>query len=118
MTKKDEKDRVYKIRYLAEPWNKPIPPGGAEDEPAIVEGEESIISSTDNYGYTDTLFVASILEDKKGNISSVAIFDSNNCQYPSVEVLEAVKKAIDFRLEQLGRIPSVCNTIQSKGGKS
>jgi hypothetical protein len=86
-------DRLYKIRYMVEEWNKPA---GSKTRKTEFDG---IKVSTDNYGYTDELLVASILHDEKGEIKSIGLFSSEGRLMPSRKLLEAVKSQIEHQLE-------------------
>lgn len=87
--------RSYRIRYHVEPeWNGP---------PAIECKQTEIAGirvSPDNFGYADSLFVASILKDHHGTVSSVLLMDSETGAHPSREILEIVKREIEHYLEQ------------------
>jgi hypothetical protein len=86
---------TYKVRYLVEPWNKPPPENLGE---RVAPG---IRVSNDNYGYTDVLFVGSVLLDGDGSYSSVALTSSEQTGtgMPSRKLLEAIKDQIEHMLE-------------------
>lgn len=77
---------VYEIRYRVEPWGKPTEEMGEQVRPGIRVTEE--------WGYTDRLFAASILEN-----GSIILLDSKYGAEPDREVLEAVRDAINHHLE-------------------
>lgn len=87
-------DHAYKVRYSIEPWNKPVPPReiGAEFAPGITK------SKTD-FGYTDILFIGSVLVDEEGEYSSIMLMSSEGNLIPSRKLLEAIKGQIEHMLE-------------------
>jgi hypothetical protein len=86
-------DQSYKIRYLIEPWGKP------RDVPTreVTPGVRVAIGS--NYGYTDLLFVVSVIMTDEGEVGSVLLMDSENGLNPSRKVLEMVRDQINHHLE-------------------
>lgn len=83
-------EQIYKVRFFAEPWNKPKASKVREVMPGVSVCE-------DNFGYTDVLFAASILHDEKGKISSILLMSSEDGPV-SRKVLEAVRDQIDHHL--------------------
>ena len=83
----------YAIRYLVEPWGKP------REHTDSISVRPGIQVQSDNYGYADDVFLASILRGEDGKISSILLLDSKGGHKPTVEILEAVKKAIEHHLE-------------------
>lgn len=84
-------NRVYGVRYYVEHWGKPREGVGKK----VVDG---ISVSVNNHGYTDELFLASILNKKDGG-KSVLLMDSVNGIEPSREMLELVRDHISHHLE-------------------
>lgn len=80
----------YKVRYLVEPWSAP-----RTEE--VVEVMPGIQVSKSNYGYTDRLFLASIIDEGDG--LDVMFLDTEDGPYPSREILELIKDRIDHYLE-------------------
>lgn len=79
-------NQVYKLRYKTEVWGKIPEEIGEQAQPGI--------RVTENWGYTDHLFVASILSG-----GSILLMDSQDGISPSRDVLEAVRDAINHHLE-------------------
>lgn len=88
-----EKKEVYKIRYLIEPWGKPANSDGKKVLPGVIK-------SRDNYGYADDIFLASIIRDEKGNVTSIMLIDSVSGAYPSRDMLEMIRDQIDHYLDE------------------
>ena len=84
--------RNYKVRYLVEPWNRP--PENLSDRRPM----PGVVVSANNYGYTDTILVVSILRDKQGTPTSVLMLDSDSGGRPNRELLELVRQHIDHYL--------------------
>lgn len=87
--------RIYKVRYLVEPWDRP------PSEPPKRTTQPGVALSVNDYGYTDEIMVVSILHDKKGEPISIGLFDSESgCGRPSRRLLELVKKQIEHQLAE------------------
>lgn len=56
-----------------------------------------VVVSADDYGYADSLFVASVMREPDGSIGSVLLMTDEG--RPSEEVLLAVKEQIEHYLE-------------------
>lgn len=78
--------RNYKIRYSVESWNKPVEGESVQKRPGIR------VNNTD-YGYTDQLFLVSIVGE------SVLMLDSLSGGPPMRETLLMVRDQIDHYLE-------------------
>jgi hypothetical protein len=63
----------YPIRYLVEPWNKPIDPDNKQRK-SVIPG---VTVSTNNYGYTDQILIMSVIVGEDGE-ESVLILDSES----------------------------------------
>lgn len=83
--------KSYAVRYSVEPWNKPVPSSakGPRARPGITV-------STNDYGYTDLLFLASILEDGSVLLLSSEQRDEGR---PSRALLERIRDQINHQLE-------------------
>lgn len=86
----------YKVRYSVEPWDRPRPADGE-----FVRMANGVTASPNNFGYTDVLFLASILLKEDGEIGSILLLDSSakgglGC---NPKVLRAVRDMIDHHLE-------------------
>ncbi len=91
-------DRVYKCRYLAEPWNKPIPTDTLLTRMEV--NDNSAVVTNNGYGYSDEILVVSMLNDKEGNVSSIALFDSvSKCGRPSKEMITEIRDYLNHYLE-------------------
>jgi hypothetical protein len=87
-------DGNYAIRYRVEDWNKPRE--NVEEKPI----RPGIIVSKDDYGYTDRLFLASIIYgDGEDREPSVMLLDSVDGPTPSKEILELIKGTIEHYLK-------------------
>lgn len=82
---------IYKIRYSVEPWNKPVPVATREVVPGIR-------TAKGDYGYTDVLFLASVMLDEDGEIGSVLLLESGRGS-PSRKLLEVIRDQINHHLE-------------------
>jgi hypothetical protein len=87
-----DRNRIYKVRYSVEGWNKPM------EGKIKREAMPGVSVAKGSYGYTDTLFLASIIRDDKGEIGSILLLESDR-GHPSREVLEAVRDQIEHHLE-------------------
>ncbi len=83
----------YKIRYLVESWNKP-PAGEDRGGPKV---RSNVTVSRSDHGYTDDIFLASIVRDENGDVESVLLLDSDGPN-PSREILELVKRQNEHHL--------------------
>ena len=90
---KKQTDQKFKVRYMVEPWGKP-------KEGTFRRVHPNIQVSEDKYGYTDILFVGSIILDEKGKISSILLMDSETGSQVSREVLEAILYQVDHQLRK------------------
>lgn len=84
---------VYKVRYhIDHEWNKPPEEVCTSVRPGIslVDGK---------YGYTDILFVASIMLNENGEYGSILLLDTESCGHPSRKMLEAIRDQIEHNLE-------------------
>jgi len=90
--------RRYKLRYRIEPWDGP-PEGPTKN--TVVPG----VKVAEDYGYTDRLFLASIILDADGNAASVLLLDSVDKTSPGREVLELVRDQINHHLEHHTETP-------------
>ena len=87
------KRQKYAIRYSVEPWNKVIPAAlGRSVAPGVR------MTGT-NYGYTDAIFLASIIKTEDGKIDSIVLMDSESGAYPSRDMLLVIKAQIEHHLE-------------------
>lgn len=86
--------RTYAVRYSVSPWRKSVP---IENEGRKV-GIPNVTVSDDQYGYTDTLFAASILRGGNGEVESIFLVDTDT-SIPTREMLLMVRDAIDHQLE-------------------
>lgn len=86
---------VYKVRYYVEQWGK------EPAEETTKTGVPGVRVAGPNFGYTDILFVASIIQDDDGNLASILLLDSDSkvLPGPSRKVLEAVRDQINHQLE-------------------
>lgn len=84
--------RPYAIRYLVEPWGKHPENFGEEIAPGIRP-------SNDNFGYTDSLFVASIVRNDDGVAESILLMDSDTMGPPSPEMVKLIRDACDHYLD-------------------
>lgn len=85
--------KIYPIRYLVEPWNKPR---GTTTKTSV----PGVRISTDNYGYADELFVASIIKGgEDGDNDSVLLLSTEGTMKPSRRILELVRDQIIHQLE-------------------
>lgn len=90
------KPRKYKIRYLVEDWNKPPDWVDVAATRASIPGVK--VSNTD-YGYTDRLVVASVIEHPDGTPASVLLCDSKTGGPPDREILEALLKQVQHQIQ-------------------
>jgi hypothetical protein len=84
----------YSIRYLVQPWNKTIPQrdgAGKQVRPNVT------VSNTD-YGYTDRLFIISILDEGTED-ESLLLLDSKDGPDMTREYLEKLRDAITHHIE-------------------
>ena len=86
-------EHVYKIRYMVQDWNKPRENQGKQVLPNVR------VSDT-NYGYADSLFVVSIMNDDAGNPASFLLLDSETMGMPSREMLLQIRAQIDHCLKE------------------
>ena len=91
-----ESVKKYAIRYFVEPWDKPPP----SDADLVMAG---VRASPDNYGYTDSLFLASIIKNVDGSVESVLLMDSDNGPNPSEQMLRLVRDQINLVLRARAR---------------
>ena len=89
------KPKTYRTRYLIEEWNKPP---DVSPTPTPVSG---VSVSSNDFGYTDDLFFASILRKENGEIGSILLLSSEGNEHgkPSKEMLLAVRDMIDHQLQ-------------------
>ena len=85
-------DRIYPFRYLVEPWNKAAPSVGKRWRPGIN-------ITDDHHGYTDRLFVVSIMNEGDPE-ESILLLDSTDGPNPSRELLEKIKAAIEHHIRE------------------
>ena len=80
-------NKTYKIRYSVERWGKPPVDKGTLVRPGLR------VSKT--YGYTDVLFLVSILRDKDGNPESVVMTDTETGPALTQEIIDLVRSNLD-----------------------
>lgn len=85
-------EQIYKIRYSIELWNKP------PDQEFIQVRKNVRVTKTD-YGYTDELFLASILKNEDGSVDSVLLLDSEDGPNITKSKLLLIRDAIDHHLK-------------------
>ena len=94
--------RKYQIRYSVEGAENSPDGKGFERDSATRISDGLSVSHTD-YGYSDDLFVASVLRDDAGEIDSVLLLgtDRGTPTGPKIsrELLMAVKEQIDHYIE-------------------
>jgi hypothetical protein len=90
------KDRKYKIRYFMEFWDKKPDWVDIAATRAVIPG---VRPSNTDYGYTDRLVVASIIENPDGTPASVLLCDSKTGGPPDREILEVLAKQIQHQIE-------------------
>ena len=91
--------RPYETRYSVEPWGKPVPPHIKTEKVA-----EGIRVVDGKYGYTDWLFLVSVLHDGNGDIESVLMFDSESGPNLSQKTIDLVRSQLDhYEKEHLGK---------------
>ena len=88
----DEEPRKYQLRYSVEEWNRPA-------ESKLNRVRPGISVSQDKYGYTDIIFVASILVDEDGDLD-ILLMDSTSEIPCSRKILLMVRDQIDHYLEK------------------
>jgi len=82
--------KLYRVRYLVEPWNKPRP----RDDEEIKVRDGIILLKDSKFGYTDELFIVSMLDG-----GSYALFSTDGHIPPTKESLLKVKGYIEHYLE-------------------
>jgi hypothetical protein len=83
----------YKLRYRIEPWD------GPPEEPS--ERVSNHVRRTQNWGYTDNLFIASILDEGPDENGSVLLLEARRQGPPSKEILLLIRSAIDAALGEM-----------------
>jgi len=91
MSEKKEEQQSYLIRYRVEEWGKPP----AEEVRAT---PHKSINVGEDWSYTDKLFMASIIMDEDGNVSSVLLLDDLGGPNVPRGILELVKQQIEHHL--------------------
>lgn len=81
---------TYRVRYRVEAWGQPVPAGEYD------QVQSGVRVRKDNYGYTDELLLASILQDDAGQRSSILLVSESGP--PSRDLLLAVREQIDRAL--------------------
>ena len=90
--------KAYKIRYSVKPWGKPP----IEQTRRVANGVRITASP---FGYTDRLFLMSIINDKNGKIESVLMLDSETGPNLTPEIIELVRRQLDhYEKEHLGSV--------------
>jgi hypothetical protein len=92
------KDR-YKIRYVIEPWDKPVP------GPVTPVGDGQSVSA-DNSGYADYLFVVSGVEAPDGNLESMMVADTRRGVGASRAAMVAIRDLLNHLLDHPGADPA------------
>lgn len=87
-------EKKYALRYSVEPWGKTVPETTAGT--LVAEG---VMVSDDDYGYTDSLLLASIVKDEKGN-ASILILD-NEAGEPTLETLCLLRRHITMMIDKI-----------------
>lgn len=82
----------YKIRYLIEAWDKPAP---LDSSKPVMPG---VRVSGNDYGYTDDLFVVSIVD--LGERESFLILSSSEGGPPGREMVEKIIDCLQHYLEE------------------
>ena len=80
--------KTYKIRYSVESWGKP----SIEPSRRVVRG---LRITKSRFGYTDRLFLMSILNDENGNVESAVMLDSETGPRLTPKIIELVQRQLD-----------------------
>lgn len=91
--------RRFAVRYFIDPEWKKEPEGDRDREGSKIPG---VTVMSENYGYADRLFVASIAYKEGGKsdeVSSILLLDSREGHELSRGTLEMVKAAIEHHLD-------------------
>jgi hypothetical protein len=82
--------KKYQIRYMVEPWDKPIP----EDTNLTSMG--GVVKRTDTpYGYTDEIILVSVVNQPDGG-KDYKVFSSIDRSYPpSPQCLDLLEQALN-----------------------
>lgn len=88
--------RNYHIRYKVEQWDKPVPES-IRSTATKVASQVSV--SSNDYGFCDDVFIASIIRNKEGEVVSVLLLDSISEGSPDRKTLELIKTQIEHHIE-------------------
>lgn len=80
----------YKVKYKVQVGDFTAPRGGAK-------AGDGVRVSKDDHGYTDELFLASVVYDKDGS-SSILLLSTESGGRPSLSMLRKIKHVIEAEL--------------------